>query len=115
MPAPGNTLQNEINVTLQAQQAFEQAVAALTSIVSEVFDSQQQLTTNGMVTTAGQRFGTYVVQWAEDFEDMRSTLNWMAQQLGDTAQQMQKGNEVSADMAAQLPKFGTSGFISPPA
>jgi metal-dependent amidase/aminoacylase/carboxypeptidase family protein len=114
MPDAG-TLANEINVTLQAQQAFEQAVAALNSIVSEVFSSQQQLTTNGMVTTAGQRFGGAVVQWAEDFEDMRSTLNWMAQQLGDTAQQLQKGNEQSADMAAALPQFGSSGFVSAPA
>jgi hypothetical protein len=45
MPDAG-TLANEINVTLQAQQAFEQAVTALTSIVTEVFTSQQQLTTN---------------------------------------------------------------------
>jgi hypothetical protein len=106
MPDAG-TLANEINVTLQAQQAFEQAVTALTSIVTEVFSSQQQLTTNAMVTTAGQQFGGVVVRWAEDFEDLRSTLNWMAQQLGDTAQQLQKGNEQSAEMAAALPRFGT--------
>jgi hypothetical protein len=105
MPDAG-TLANEINVTLQAQQAFEQAVAALTSIVTEVFTSQQQLTTNAMVTTAGQRFGGVVVRWTEDFEDLRSTLNWMAQQLGDTALQLQKGNQQSAEMAAALPQFG---------
>lgn len=114
MPDAG-TLQNEVNVTLQAQQAFEQAVAALNSIITEVFASQQQLTSNGMVTTAGERFGGVVVQWAEDFEDMRSSLNWMAQQLGDTAAQLQKGNQQSADMAAALPQFGASGFVSAPA
>src|SRR5258708_18251281 len=106
--------QNEINVTLQAQQAFEEAVAALTSIVSEVFASQQQLTSNAMVTTAGERFGNAVVLWAEDFEDLRSTLNWMAQQLGDTAQKLQSSNQQGVEMAAALPQFGSSGFVSTP-
>jgi hypothetical protein len=106
MPTTGTVTQNEINVTLQAQQAFEQAVTALTSIVSEVFDSQSQLTSNGMVTTAGQRFGGAVVQWTEDFEDLRSTLNWMATQLGDTAKSLQASNQQSYEMAASLPGFG---------
>lgn len=107
MPTAGNVTQNEINVTLQAQQAFEQAVTALTSIVSEVFESQSQLTSNGMVTTAGQRFGGAVVEWTQDFEDLRSTLSWMAQQLGDTARGLQAGNQQSYEMAAALPGFGS--------
>jgi hypothetical protein len=107
MPVTGNVTQNEINVTLQAQQAFEQAVTALNSIVSGVFDSQSQLTSSGMVTTAGQRFGGAVVQWTEDFDDLRSTLNWMAQQLGDTAQSLQASNQQSYEMAASLPSFGS--------
>jgi hypothetical protein len=116
MPA-GNSApvtQNEINVTLQAQQAFEGAVTALTQIVSGVFDSQQQLTTSAMVTTAGQRFGMAVVQWTQDFEDLRSTLNWMAQQLGDTALQLQRSNQQGMEMAAALPQFGSSGFVGAP-
>ncbi len=108
-------LAHEAQVTLQAQHAFEQAVAALNSIITEVFASQQQLTSNAMVTTAGERFGGVVVRWAEDFEDLRSTLNWMAQQLGDTALQLQKGNDQSAEMAAALPSFGASGFVGFPA
>jgi hypothetical protein len=115
--ATGNSApvtQNEINVTLRAQQAFEDAVSSLTQIVTGVFDSQQQLTTNGMVTTAGERFGAGVVRWAEDFEDLRSTLNWMAQQLGDTAQQLQRSNQQGVEMAAALPSFGSSGFVSYP-
>ena len=107
MPTTGNVTQNEITVTLQAQQAFEQAVTALNSIVSQVFDSQSQLTSSGMVTTAGQRFGGAVVQWTEDFDDLRSTLNWMAQQLGDTAQALQASNQQSYEMAASLPAFGS--------
>src|SRR5260370_41938762 len=100
-------LAHEATVTLQAQQAFEQAVAALNSIISGVFDSQQQLTSNAMVTTAGERFGGVVVRGAEDFEDLRSTLNWMAEQRGNTALQLRKGNDQSAEMAAPQPPVGT--------
>ena len=53
-----------------------------------------------MVTTAGERFGMAVVQWTQDFEDLRSTLNWMAQQLGDTALQLQRSNQQGMEMAA---------------
>jgi uncharacterized protein YukE len=107
MPTAGPVTQNEITVTYQAQQAFEDAVTALTNIVSSVFDSQQQLTTDGMVTSAGARFGGAVVQWTEDFEDIRGTLAWMAQQLGDTAQQMQSTNQQATEAAAALPAFGS--------
>jgi hypothetical protein len=105
---------NEIHVTLQAQQQFEGAVSQLTSIVETVLNSQQQLTANAMVTTAGERFGSAVVLWTEDFEDLRSTLNWMAEQLGYTAQQLQNSNQQSEEMAAALPQFGTSGFVAFP-
>jgi hypothetical protein len=110
MSTTGSVTANEINVTLQAQQAFEEAVTALTSIASSVFDAQSQLTSNGMVTTAGQRFGGAVVQWVEDFEDIRNTMKWMAQQLGDTAQQLQASNQQSEEMAASLPTAGSFGF-----
>jgi len=107
MPA-GNSApvtQNEIDVTVHAQQAFDEAVTALNQIVSGVFDSQQQLTTNAMVTTAGERFGMAVVQWTQDFEDLRSTLNWMSMQLGDTAAKLRASNQQSEEMAAALPTF----------
>jgi hypothetical protein len=61
-----------------------------------------------MVTTAGAKFGGAVVQWTEDFDDLRNTLNWMATQLGDTAQQLQASNQQSLEMAASLPSFGSN-------
>ena len=103
MPAGNSTLENEITATLHAQSAFEEAVTALNQIVSEVFNSQQQLTTNGMVTTAGERFGSAVVLWTEDFDDLRSTLNTMAQQLGATAQRLQSSNQHAVEMASAMP------------
>lgn len=48
------------------------------------------------------------MQWTEDFEDLRSTLNWMANQLGDTAKSLQASNQQSYEMAASLPSF--AGF-----
>jgi hypothetical protein len=95
----GSVLANEITVTKQAQQAFEQAVTALTSIISSVFDSQQQLKTNAMVTTAGAAFGSGVVRWTEDFEDIRNTCNWMAMQLGDTATSLATSNQNNIETA----------------
>lgn len=103
--------QNEINVTLQAQDAFLTAVGDLNSIISQVFDSGTTLSTNAMVTTAGAKFGGAVSQWVQDFEDMRSTLQWMADQLGETAQKLKAGDQQSFEMAAALPSFGSSGFV----
>jgi hypothetical protein len=109
----GNTApvtQNEIDVTLKAEDAFQTAVGDLNSIISQVFDSGTTLSTNAMVTTAGAKFGSAVAEWTQDFEDMRSTLQWMATQLGDTAQKLKAGNQQSFEMAAALPSFGGSGF-----
>src|SRR5260370_17142539 len=103
--ATGNTLANEAQVTLKAKDAFDGAVAKLTSIVSGVFESQQQLTSTAMVTTAGERFGGVVVQWAQDFEDLRSTLNWMSQQLGDTPQQLTTATTQPPHLPPPLPPF----------
>jgi hypothetical protein len=58
-----------------------------------------------MVTTAGERFGMAVVQWTQDFEDLRSTLNWMSVQLGDTAAKLRASNQQGEEMAAALPTF----------
>jgi hypothetical protein len=108
---------NEINVTLQAQGVFQEAVTDLTQIISQVLEANTQLTSTAMVTTAGAKFGTVVSMWAEDAEDMRSALNWMAEQLGTTAQQMQSGNTTNEELAQQaagltLPQFGQGGFVS---
>ena len=113
--ATGNTAPvtaNEIHVTLQAQGYFQEAVAQLTQIVSQVLEANSQLTGTAMVTSAGLKFGSVVAMWCEDFEDMRSTLARMAENLGITAQRLQAGNQQGEDMAAALPQFGQGGFVS---
>lgn len=102
------TTSNTYSVTLHAQEAFQTAVSDLNRIVSTVFDSQSQLTTSAMVTNAGRKFGSVVVEWCQDFDDMRNTLNWMATQLGDTAQALARSDQQGAEMAAQLPAFGSN-------
>lgn len=111
-PVTGAQLQNEIGVTLQAQQDFENAVGQLNSIHSDVTTSQQQLTAAAMATTAGQALGNVLQRWGEDFQDITGVLNWMAGQLGHTAQLLQQGNQQSADMAnsIRIPGFGSFGF-----
>jgi hypothetical protein len=105
-------LANEIATTQHAQGAFYEAVTALTRIVSTVLDSQGQLTTSGMVTSAGAQFGTGCVQWCDDFNNLRSSLQWMGDQLGQTAQQLMAGNqqcnEMASAMTTNLPNFGPS-------
>jgi hypothetical protein len=116
MPTTGAVTANEISVTLQAQQAFQEGVAALMSIHGAVFDAQTQLTTTGMVTTAGAKFGGAVQQWCEYFNDIVGTMQWMEEQLGYTAQQLQAGNQEAANAAAALPppdSFGSSTSFNP--
>jgi uncharacterized protein YaiE (UPF0345 family) len=105
--------QNTINVTQQAQEAFQTAAGDLTSIVSGVLDSNQQLTSSAMVSQAGAKFGGAVTQWTEDFNDLRGTLQWMADQLGNQWQTMQRNEQNNTDIAAglsdpaSLPGFGS--------
>jgi hypothetical protein len=109
MPGTGPVTSNEIQVTLQAQEAFTSAVGQIRSIVSNVLESGQTLTSTAMMTTAGAKFGGAVSQWSESASDIVNTLNWMAEQLGNTAQQLQAGNQQAEEMAASLPAAGNFG------
>jgi len=116
MPTTGAVTANEIAVTLQAQTAFQEAVSALMSIHGTVLDAQAQLTTSGMVTTAGAQFASVIQQWCEYFNDIAGTMQWMEEQLGYTAQQLQAGNQEAANAAAALPlpdSFGSSTNFNP--
>jgi hypothetical protein len=113
-PGGSGTTQGVIAIYHQSQQAFLDAVSAMTSIVSSVLDSSQQLTTSAMVSTAGAAWGNAVVPWLDDFNDLRSTLQWMADQLGNQAQQMQNNEQNNVDLASgiqvqALPGYGQFG------
>jgi hypothetical protein len=109
MPASGPVTANEINVTLQAQGEFENAVSQIRSIISNVLESGNQLTTTAMITTAGAKFGGVVSEWCQSAGDIVNTLNWMTEQLGSTAQQLQAGNQQAEEMAAAMPAAGNFG------
>jgi hypothetical protein len=105
-----NLTQNEINATQQGQQAFEECVNSLTQIVSTVMQSNQQLTSNGMVSAAGQQYGKAIEQWCNDFEDIRGVTKWMADQLEATWQQMVANENNGVDIASGITAPGLPGF-----
>jgi uncharacterized protein YukE len=109
MSPSGPVTSNEITVTLQAQSEFQNAVSQIRSTISNVLESGNQLSTTAMITTAGAKFGGVVSQWCESASDIVNTLNWMSEQLGSTAQQLQAGNQQSEEMAAGLPGTGNFG------
>jgi len=113
MTTSGAVTSNEISVTLQAQGIFNEKVTELTTVGSLVNEwGGVQLSQNAMATTAGTIFAQAVGLWTEDLNDIKNTLNWMAQQLGDTAAQLQAGNQQNEEMAAALPTFGDSGSLT---
>jgi hypothetical protein len=109
MAATGAVTANEINVTQQAQQAFENAVSSITTTISNVLESGTTLASSAMITTAGAKFGSVVGDWSQSASDIVNVLKWMAEQLGVTAQQLQAGNQQSEEMAAALPGTGNFG------
>jgi hypothetical protein len=103
---------NEINVTVTAQQDFLDAVSAMSAIGSLVMESGGQALVQAMATTAGSGMASVISMWAEDFNDIKNTLQWMADQLGDTAAQLQAGNQQNTDMALSLPTFTDSASFT---
>ena len=103
MPTSGAVTANEIQVTLTAKGAFEDAVNSLNSIGASVMDSAQNLAGRAMVTTAGAKFAQAMTTWCDDFNDIKNSLQWMATQLGDTAAQLQAGNQQNVEAAASIP------------
>jgi hypothetical protein len=106
MPAPVTAA--TVAVTQKAAEYFSEAVQSLNSIRASVFESGTTLASQAMITTAGAKFAGAVAQWTEDFDDIRNTLNWMSEQLTDTANQMLANEANNVDIAgglagAQLP------------
>jgi hypothetical protein len=89
-------------VILQSSQAFEQGVGAMNQVYGEVFAASDQLRGQAMVSTAGQQFAVAVTRWTDDFNDIKQTLQAMAQQLIDTTNQTTSTNEGNVDLASTL-------------
>jgi gas vesicle protein len=93
---------NTLQITQQSAQLFEDANNSLGQIYSQVSEAQETLKGQAMVTTAGARLSQAIVLWTEDFNDIRNTLQQMATQLNDTAQQLAASNANSTDIAASV-------------
>jgi hypothetical protein len=89
-------------IILQSSQAFEQGVSAMNTVYGEVFAANDQLRGQAMVSTAGQQFAVAVTRWTDDFNDIKQTLQAMAQQLIDTTNQTTSTNEGNVDLASTL-------------
>jgi hypothetical protein len=113
MVTTGAVTSNEINVTLQAQGLFTEYAGKLWTVGQLVEEwGGIQLTQNALRATPGTVFGLAIGQWVEDLSDIKNSLAWMAEQLGNTAQQLQAGNQQNEEMAAQLPKFNDSTSLT---
>lgn len=106
---------NEITVTVQAAGDFQDAVDKMKTIGSLVMESGGQALVQAMATTAGQGMAGVIGRWAEDFSDITNTLQWMTNQLNDTAAQLRAGNQQNTDVALSLPQFAdASSFTASP-
>jgi aconitase B len=113
MPTTGAVTSNEVSVTQQAQGIFNEKVTELNTVGSLVEEwGGIQLSQNAMQTTAGTLFAQAVGQWVEYLNDIKNTLNWMAEQLGYTAQQLLAGEQQNAEQAQSLPAFLDSSSLT---
>jgi phage terminase small subunit len=109
MAAGAPVTAQQAHIILQSAQVFDEGVSAMNSIYSEVFTAQDTLKGQAMVTTAGSRFAMAVVEWTNDFNDIKNTLSNMSTQLRATTQQTTANNQRNVELAnsvgsLQLPR-----------
>jgi hypothetical protein len=94
--------QNTIPVTRQAQEAFNETVTALNKVEAQVLHAVSDLTNGGMVSVSASVFTAALEQWTLGFNDIVRTCRWMANQLGQTADQIQRNEDNNVDLASGL-------------
>lgn len=92
----------QAQIILQSADVFDEGVNAMNRIYGEVFASSDTLRGQAMVTTAGSRFAAAVVEWTNDFNDIKSTLQQMANQLRSTTQQTTANNQRNFELASGI-------------
>ncbi|HMH93598.1 MAG TPA: hypothetical protein VK586_21265 [Streptosporangiaceae bacterium] len=107
MPAPVTAA--TVSVTQTAAEYFREAVQNLDMIKNAVFESGTTLASQAMITTAGGLFAKAIGQWTEDFYDIRNTLNWMSEQLTNTANQILANEQHNAGLASGLSALAPPG------
>ena len=89
-------------IILQSSQVFEQGVGAMNQVHGEVFAAGDQLRGQAMVSTAGQQFAVAVTRWTDDFNNIKQTLQAMADQLLSTTNQTTSTNQSNQEIAQAL-------------
>jgi hypothetical protein len=100
MPAPVTA--NTIPITRQAQGTFTDTVTALNRVAGEVYGAMGDLINDGMVSLSGAKFNAAVQEWNWYFLDVVRACQWMADTLGQTADQIQANEQNNVDLAAGL-------------
>jgi hypothetical protein len=101
----GNVTQNQLNITQQAQEAFQTAVGDMNSILGGVEGSNNQLITAAMVNGA-------VVQWLDDFNALKNSLQNIADQLETQWKTMLQNEQNNTDLASGVIPVSVSGIVS---
>ncbi|MGD0558673.1 MAG: hypothetical protein ABSA93_27305 [Streptosporangiaceae bacterium] len=108
----GNVTQNQLNITQQAQEAFQTAVGDMNSILGGVEGSNNQLITAAMVSTAGGKLNGAVVQWLDDFNALKNSLQNIADQLETQWKTMLQNEQNNTDLASGVIPVSVSGIVS---
>jgi hypothetical protein len=89
-------------VILNSAQVFQDGVNAMNQVYSQVFSAGDQLKGQAMVSTAGSQFGVAITRWTDDFNNIKSTLQAMHDQLISTTDQTTSTNTANSEIAAAL-------------
>jgi len=87
---------------LNSANVFQEGVDAMNRIYGEVFAAGDQLKGQAMVSTAGQMFGVAITRWTDDFNNIKSLLQAMHDQLVSTTQQTTSTNTTNEEIAQAL-------------
>lgn len=96
MPQP--ITKQTVGVTQAAEGHFQDAITSLTTIRNTVESAGSALTV-ALVSDSGTIFGSKLVQWEGDFNDIISKLQWMHDQLDATWRQIMYNEQHSQELA----------------
>lgn len=100
MPVPLTSQQQQD--ILNSANVFQDGVNAMNQIYNEVFAAGDQLKGAAMVSTAGTMFGSAIVQWTDDFNNIKTLLQSMHDQLIATTQSTANTNSANEAIAQAL-------------
>ncbi len=87
---------------LNSAQVFEDGVSAMNQVYNEVFAAGDQLRGQAMVSSAGSQFAVVVTRWTDDFNNIKTLLQAMHDQLLSTTSQTVSTDQANQEIAGAL-------------